>query len=395
MRATAETDGHSRDASHRWLLITITLCASVLPATFLWAPALSMELAAKIGLTPTQIGAMFSLELICSSLATLPAFFWLRSAHWQRWALLFMGLYIGGNLLSAFLLERHFSVFLLARGLTALAAGSLLILCTRSVARLADRGRAFGSIIFSQLILGTVGMAILPLAFRHVGPGACFALQALLMLGCLALYRHFAHECPAPAPGVGPARSSFSRPGLLGVASIFLLYICLGGIWTFISALQAPTAMDRELLDQLLTLSSAMGILGAGAATLLGRDQYRGLCLLLGFAALILALLVMATVPQVGAAFVAVLVFKFAWTLLVPFMLTVISLHDRQGGLINLTNLVLGLGLASGPALCGYLLETFHYQAMFTFGAVVALLAAVAINLSHFHLQQKSPLHEP
>lgn len=393
MSATAEPAALPGEASHRWLLITITLCASVLPATFLWAPALSMQLTSQIGLSPSRIGAMFSLELIFSSLATLPAIYWLRSGHWQRWALLFMGLYIGGNLVSALLLERHFDAFLAARGVTALAAGSLLILCTRSVAHLDDRGRAFGSIIFGQLILGTLGLAVLPSAFQHFGPGVCFALQALLMLACVPLCRHFV-RVPQLAASGGSRRLGASRHGLLGVASIFLLYVCLGGVWTFISALQAPTAMDRGQLDQLLTLSSALGILGAGAATLLGRDRYRGTCLLLGFAALILALLVMAAVPRADAAFIAVLVFKFTWTLLVPFMLTVISLHDREGGLINLTNLVLGLGLACGPALCGYLLETFSYQAMFGCGALLALLAAAAINLAHFHLPSKSLCHE-
>jgi len=226
-----------------------------------------------------------------------------------------------------------------------------------------------------------------------------FTIQALMMVFGLPLYRHFARPLDAaptaahaPVPGfsIRNALSGFSFHGLVGICSIFLLYICLGGIWTFIGALEAPTNMGREQMDHLLTVSSAIGIAGAGAAVLLGRERFRSRCLLLGFAALVLCQVLMAAVPQAGAAWVAVLAFKFTWTLLVPFMLTVISLHDRESGdLINLTNLMLGLGLATGPVLCGWLLEAFDYRVMFSFGALVALLAASAINLSNFGLNKR------
>jgi len=83
----------------RWLLVTIIACTSVLPATFLWAPALSMELADTLKLT--RIGLVFSVELIFSSTATLPAFFWLKSRHLQCWGLLFISMLVTLNLVSA------------------------------------------------------------------------------------------------------------------------------------------------------------------------------------------------------------------------------------------------------------------------------------------------------
>jgi len=391
----------SDSRQHRWLLLTTTVCTAVLPMTFLWAPALASELAVKIGLSPAQIGAMFSLELICGCVCSLLAFFWLRSRQLQRWGLLFIAAFIVGNVISAWLLERYFSAFLIVRGLNAFAGGSLLILCTHSMARLPNRGQAFGAMIFAQLVLGTVGIAFLPLAFKTFGPGVVFALQALMMVCGLPLYRHFARPADARAvpdtarTGISPRAllKGLSIHGLIGTCSIFLLYVCLGGIWTFIGALDAATGMGQARMDQLLTASSAMGIAGAGAAVVLGRERFRSPCLLLGFAALILCQLVMAAIPHANAAWLAVLTFKFTWTLIVPFMLTVISLHDRESGdLINLTNLMLGLGLATGPVVCGYLLQTFDDKVMFSVGAVVAALAATAINVSNFALKKR--LHE-
>jgi len=394
---TAGIAGHSQGGSHRWLLASVLVYTSLIPATFLWAPALATELTLTLGLAPTRIGTMFLVELVFVSLATVLAFFWLNSVHLQRWGLLFISGYILGNLLSGWLLVWSFDGFLIARGLTAVASGSLLILCTHSMRRLPDRGRGFGAMVFAQLILGSIGIAVLPMAFKQFGPGVFFTLQAILMALCVPLYRHLAHQRQEISPktsvldGLKQYSTSFSGYGLLGMLSILLLYACLSGIWTFLGALQEPTAMSRELLDQLFTVSSIVGIFGAGAATLFGgRERYRSPCLLLGYAALVLCLVVMALVPQIGAVYAAVLVFKFTWTLLAPFMLTVISLHDdHRGGLINLTNLVLGIGVGSSPAMCGWLLETFNYKVMFGFGALLALLAAIAINASNYGLKKR------
>jgi len=399
VKLTAGMTGNSQGSSHHWLLASVLLYTSLIPATFLWAPALATELTTTLGLAPTRIGTMFLVELVFVSLATVLAFFWLNSAHLQRWGLLFIGGYIVGNLLSGWLLAWSFNGFLIARGLTAVASGSLLILCTHSMRRLPDRGRGFGAMVFAQLILGSVGIAILPMAFRQFGPGVFFTLQAILMALCVPLYRHLAHQQHETSPetsfldGLKQYSTSFSGYGIVGMLSILLLYACLGGIWTFLGALQEPAGMSRELLDQLYTVSSIVGIAGAGAATMLGgRERYRGLCLILGYAALVLCLVVMAGIPKIGAVYAAVLVFKFTWTLLAPFMLTVISLHDdHRGGLINLTNLVLGLGVGSSPAICGWLLETFNYKVMFGFGALLALLAAIAINISNFGLKKRHP----
>jgi len=380
----------------------ILLYTSLIPATFLWAPALAHELTTTQGLAPTRIGSMFLVEMVFISLSTLFAFFWLNSAHLQRWGLGFIFGYIIGNFIAGWLVSRDFNGFIIARGVTSFAAGSLLILCTHSMRRLPDRGRGFGAMIFAHLIFGAAGIAILPLAFKHFGTGVFFNIQSLLMLACVPLYRYLAHERSTEdvqikhtfVSGLKQYSTSFTGHGLLAVISILLLYTCLGGIWTFLGSLQTPTGMSRALLDQIFTVSSVVGIIGAALATLLGaKEHHRKLCLILGFAALILSLVVMAAVPKVWAVYSAVIIFKLTWTLLAPFMYTVISLHDdHRGGLINLTNLVLGIGVGSSPAICGWLLETFNYKIMFGFGALLALGAAIAVNAANFGLKHTRPI---
>lgn len=384
------------------LLFSIILCTSIFPTPFLWAPAISAALAGTMHLSFSQIGFMFSVMMFASSCSSLPAFFWMKMKNWHHIALFFMSVFVIGGLLSAWLLQRHFALFLVVQAVTAFSAGSLLILCTRSVARLSNRSRAFGWVFFGQLILGTVGLAVLPTAFSYVGPGAAFAIPAILMFVCLPLYRNFAggenirpegDAASDPARGVGRFKVKFTRYGACGALSIFLLYVCLSGIWTFVNVLQAPAGMSDSMLNTLLTVGSAAGIVGAGAAALLGRDKLRGPVLVLGFAALVVSLLAMAIVPNMAGAYVAVILFKLTWTLVVPFMLTVITLHDDTGDLINVGNFLLGIGMAVGPALCGYILQAFGYQSMFVFGAVMAFLAMAAIVVSHFKAPARSVSH--
>jgi len=128
----------------------------------------------------------------------------------------------------------------------------------------------------------------------------------------------------------------------------------------------------------------------ARAIVLGAKEHHRKLCLLMGYAALVLCLVVMAVIPKVWAVYAAAVIFKLTWTLLAPFMFTVISMHDdHRGGLINLANLVLGIGVGSSPAMCGWLLQTFNYQVMFGFGAVLALCAAITINVANFGLKKR------
>jgi predicted MFS family arabinose efflux permease len=74
----------------------------------------------------------------------------------------------------------------------------------------------------------------------------------------------------------------------------------------------------------------------------------------------------------------AAILFKFAWTFILPYLLSSIADMDASGQLMNTTNLMIGTGFAVGPILGGILIEASGgFTAMLTVACVGTLLSMI------------------
>jgi len=358
-----------RAAAQLALLAAIVLFAAITPTVLMTAPAVAAQLATQWQLAPAQIGDLFSVELGAMSLATLPAFWWLKRVDWRRAALLAGVAFIVANLLSIW--ASGYSTLLALRFCSALAGGSLMIVCLSSAAATANPGRVYGLWVMGQLVVGALGLSLLPRLFEQHGLAACYLLLALLMALFLPLARYF----PQGAPH---AERSAELPPLakgkvtLGILAILSFYISLSGVWTFIGAISAGAGIPADASGEVLAIATLMGIVGAGCASLVGDRLPRGLLLLLGYGLMIGSLLLLLGQPTLARLALAALVFKFTWTFILPLILACLADLDRSGRLMNASNLVIGGGLAIGPAIAGRLIESA--------GGFQPLLIAAAIT---------------
>ena len=170
-------------------LAAIVLFAAITPTILMTAPAVAAQLAAQWQLSPAQIGDLFSVELGAMSLATLPAFWWLRCVNWRVAALAAAVLFIAANLMST--LADTYTQLLVLRLVSALAGGSLMIICLASAATTANPSRVYGLWVVGQLVVGAVGLAVLPGLFERYGLQSCYLILAGLMALLLPLARGF------------------------------------------------------------------------------------------------------------------------------------------------------------------------------------------------------------
>ncbi|MEZ1355308.1 MFS transporter, partial [Pseudomonas aeruginosa] len=217
------------------LLAAIVVFAAITPTILMTAPAVAAQLAAQWQLSPARVGDLFSVELGAMSLATLPAFHWLKRVDWRHAALLAGLLFIAANLASA--LAGSYPLLLALRFCSALAGGSLMILCLSSAASTATPSRVYGLWVMGQLVVGAIGLALLPALFERFGLAACYLLLAGLMGLALPLSRAFpSGSPPAEARASTGAVHSRLRVGL-GILAVLTFYISLSGVWTFIGAI--------------------------------------------------------------------------------------------------------------------------------------------------------------
>lgn len=238
-----------------------------------------------------------------------------------------------------------------------LAGGSLMILCLSSAASTATPSRVYGLWVMGQLVVGAVGLALLPALFERFGLAACYLVLAGLMGLALPLSRAFpSGSPPAEARASTGAVHSRLRVGL-GILAVLTFYISLSGVWTFIGAIAEGAGISAGASGEVLAGATLMGIAGAACASFIGNRLPRDLMLLGGYLAMAAAILLLIGQPPLARFALAALLFKFTWTFVLPFILACLADLDRSGRLMNASNLVIGGGLAIGPALAGRLIE--------------------------------------
>ncbi|WP_447800851.1 MFS transporter [Pseudomonas kilonensis] len=361
-------------SSQRALLAAIVLFAAITPTILMTAPAIAAQLATQWQLSPSQIGDLFSTELGAMSLATLPALWWLKRSDWRRAALLAGVVFIAANLLSV--LAADYSILLALRFCSALAGGSLMIICLSSAASTANPGRVYGLWVLGQLVVGSIGLSILPRLFEHFGLSACYVILAGLMTVFLPLARYFPPGSPSAETTAERVAIASLWKAALGILGVLSFYICLGGVWTFIGSIATQAGISAESSGKVLALATVMGIVGAGCASLIGDRLPRFLLLLLGYALMAGSVLLLRGQPEIMRFAVAALLFKFTWTFILPLILACLADLDRSGKLMNASNLVIGGGLAIGPTVAGRLIEASGgFQSLLIGGTCITLLS--------------------
>lgn len=356
------------------LLAAVVLFAAITPAVLLTAPAIASQLAVQLQLEPARIGDLFAVELGAMSLATLPSLYWLKRVDWRLAGLLAALGFILANLASAQAVDYH--TLLGLRGLSAFCGGSLMILCLSCAAGMPNPSRAYGIWVLGQLVLGAIGLALLPRLYQAYGLGAGYLALAALMLLALPLVRAFPAGASAVARGGSQQPAPTRWKVLTAILGLFGFYVALSAVWTFVGAIGARAGLSATLGGEVLAVATLAGIVGAGCASLIGERWRRERQLVVGFALMALAILLLLGDPPLARFALAALLFKFTWTYALPFILASLAELDASGRLMSLSNLVIGAGLALGPAIGGRLIGADgSFQNLLPAAAALTVLA--------------------
>ncbi|WP_257248416.1 MFS transporter [Burkholderia cepacia] len=368
----------------RSTLVALVVFAAITPLLLLVAPAVAGQLATQLGLSASQIGTYFFVELGAFSLATVPSYLWLGRIDARRVAAFAIALFGAGNLLTALWMP-GFVALLALRAVTALGGGSLMVLCMTSAATSENSDRVYGLWVVGQLIAGAIGLFVLPHVFAAFGLRALYVALAGLALLAAPLSRGFPSSLGARTAPAQHARDAAVRTPqgsiVLAIGAVLTFYLAIGSVWTFASRAAAEAGLDPQSTGNVLAIASVMGIAGAALASCAGGRLARRAMLTAGYALLAASLVALAVMRQAGGYSAAIFAFKFAWTFVLPFILATVAQIDTSGRLVATLNFVIGAGLAAGPLLAGLMLDaggTMH--ALFTAATAVAIVSFAALR---------------
>lgn len=367
-------EGPRNCADPRSLTAAIVVFSAIVPLALLVAPIMTTQLMHERGLSAPQVGLYFLFELGGISAASLPALLWLGRVQPSKVARVAALIFIVGNLVSTVGLA--LPVLLAIRLVTAMAGGSLMLLCMAEAGASHRRERLFGYWLTGQLVLGAAGLALLPALFERFGIAAQFAAMAGLMLIALPLTAHLHGSSPQAATSA-PRRLPVPLTVTVMIA-VFTFYLGLGGTWAFMSVIAGHWGIGAQHAADQLAAASLFGIVGAAGATLAAGRLPRRACLALGYACLIGAVLSL-LMPMSGKGFAAsAWSFKFGWTFALPFLLATCAGRDPSGRIMAPVNLVIGIGTSVGPLLAGAILAA---SGMIPMLLLSAILIAVSLTL--------------
>lgn len=369
----------------RLTIARIVILSAIAPMALLVAPALTVQLIAQYGLKPAQAGSYFVFELGGLSLASLPALWWMRRWRPRQIATVAAILFIIGNIASV--AADSLAMLCVIRLVTAMAGGALIILCLSAAAASVNSDRVFGYWVSGQLVLGAVGLAILPRLFQSFGLDAFYILLACLMLLALPLALGF-QDLPPRHGGTGPARRIGLMIVIMAMVTLASYYIAVGGSWSFMTVIAEQAGVAPLRAADTVATASLFGIAGALFAAGLGGRIPRILIMLTGYVMLAGAMLLLSS--NTAAFFLpAACLFKFAWTFALPPILAVIGDRDANGTVMSWSNLVIGSSNAVAPILAGALLASLGATAMLFIEILIAAVSCLLVMT--LHLQRRPP----
>lgn len=337
-------------------LLAIFIFAAVGPFVLMAAPVIAQQLAIEWSLSPSQVGRFFFVELGIMSLATIPAYFWTKKVSFRKAAIFASLLFALGNGLSIF--AESFDFLLFSRVIAALGGGSIMIITLTSCSITAKQERTYGVWILGQVLLGALALFFLPKLFPQFGLKICFITMFVLICIALPFQRYFADFIIQKKSTLLNNQTQLSLLGWISVFATLLIYVAIGGVWTFMSSIGAHSKIDPDYTNSILALSTLVGIIGCFLPTIIGDKFNRKYFLIIGYSAFVISLCLLLNQIDPNNLMIAILLFKFIWMFTTPFVLATVSSLDGNGKLMNTVNLVVGGGLALGPVISGQIIES-------------------------------------
>lgn len=324
--------------------------------SLLCGPVIASQLASQLDYSPRIVGLFFSAEFAGYLLGGLTGRWLLPRFGWRRLAYIYLAGFCAGSLLSVGALGM-FPVLLAIRLATATCSASLGMVCMATANEDKNPNQALSLYIMGQLIVGAIGLVALPPLLAHWGIASFFIAIALSVVIVVGLTQFLADGKVVKSTGQRSGQASVSGELWLRFPAVLFFYLGLGGIWTFAGAIGTALPLDSVRLGWMLSMATVAGIAGAALAAVINQATDVRRTIAIGYAILLAGTAAFAWPSSPAIFFAGALAFKFAWTFVIPFVLSTIGRLDRDGSMIADINLVVGLGLALGPGFGGLLIE--------------------------------------
>lgn len=354
----------STNPNHPLSIFAYAYSSAVAVATLYFGPLLIGAYVEYESLTDTQSGYLFSIEMAGYALSSAFVFYLLTRMNWRHILLLGVLVLVGANIGSVFI--HGYGAFTKFRFLSGLGAGLIMNMTMVSIGLTQNIDRNYGFWTVAQLIIGVIGLVILPGLILQFGVSCIFISIVILALFVLPLVKKF------PEGGKQQTTSAKQKYGLgLGLMALTGIFIYYGGqaaVWAFVERIGVSADISTRDIGNLLSLSLLVAILSAIFATCLADRFGRRLPITLSMVCSAVGIALLWGTPSSIIYTCAVCMFNAAWYFCLPYLTAVIASIDSGGRLLVGLAVVFPASLSAGPALAAFLITGTTYTPVLIIG---------------------------
>ncbi|MEO0465406.1 MAG: MFS transporter [Pseudomonadota bacterium] len=334
-------------------------------------------LVSGLGLSEQQAGYIGSANIYGAACGALIAVFIVKQFPWRPIALICLVGLLAIDIGSIDI--KSFEVLLPLRLLHGVIGGILTGVAFAVIARTANPDRAFGMLLFVQFGLGGLGVMVLPPLAPIYGTQALFIALALFSIATLVMVP-FLDDYPAErkqTQSTGQDATVRWTPLVLTLVAIFIFQAANMGLLAYIIRLGLDYGLERSYVSVALGLATWVALLGPFLVMVCGLKFGRG-WLLAG--AMVLTLVGTSIFHFSGAPWAYMLAncgTGITWGFVIAYLLGMTAEFDSAGRASAFGGFVSKLGLASGPMVAGWIL-----QSEFGFGVMInAALLGLGLSM--------------
>ena len=309
------------------------------------------------GLTETQAGYLFSLEMAGYALSSALVFAVITRLNWRHILLAGVFLAVSANITSIYL--HDYTGLAGFRFMAGLGAGLLMNITMVSIALTLNIDRNYGFWAVLQLTVGAAGLYLLPGFMPAYGLAAPFLTITVLALLVLPLVKRFPEH--GRTAGATPGKYNNLFLGLTGLLGIFIYYSGQAAVWAYIERVGIAAGIGPGSVGSVLSASLVAAILGAALATCLGDRLGRRLPVAASMICSAAGISFLWGLQSVYPYIIAACLFNAAWYFCLPYLSAIIANIDTDGRLVIGLAVVFPSALAAGPALATWALAGAGY----------------------------------
>lgn len=345
------------DPNHAISIFTYAYTSGVAIAILLFGPLIIGTYVQFEGMTETQAGYLFSVEMAGYALSSLIVFAILQHINWRYIVLAGVLIMVVANLVA--ILLHDYVALITVRMFAGLGAGVLMNMTMVSIGLTRNPDRGYGFWTVAQLAIGAAGLFVLPELIPRFGLLAPFLLIAILGISLLPLVFRFPRGGRTASGARGHRKSLLL--GLSGLAGIFVYYAGQSAVWTYLERIGVAAGLTPTTIGTALSMSILLAIFSALLATWLANRLGRRAPIMASMICSTLAICMLWNVQSSLDYLLAICAFNAGWYFCLPYITAMIAAVDTNGRLIVSLAVVYPASLAGGPALATALLNGFGY----------------------------------